>query len=182
MENRNSIYLATSLDGFIATKSGGLDWLDTVPNPQGHDMGFAKFMDRIDALVMGRATFEVVGGFEGDWPYDKPVFVLSRTLRTLPKKYEDLAYVINGSPREVLAELHSEGYRKLYIDGGRTIQQFLQEDLIDEMILTQIPVLLGGGIPLFDVLPKRLYFKLQETNVYLTQLVQSHYVRNRDLD
>lgn len=181
MQTKNSVYLGVSLDGFIATKNGGLDWLDMVPNPQGNDMGFAAFMNRIDALIMGRATFEVVDGFEGDWPYSKPVFVLSNKLRKLPVKYEEKAFLITGSPREILAELHGEGFRRLYVDGGHTIQQFLREDLIDEMILTQIPILLGDGIPLFGYLPKRLKFSLQSSSVYLKQLVQSHYERNREV-
>jgi len=81
----NVVYIATSLDGYIADANGSLDWLNTVPNPDSTDYGFADFMDGIDALVMGRKTFETVLGFGGDWPYSKPVFVLSSTLKALPE-------------------------------------------------------------------------------------------------
>lgn len=180
METKNSIYLGMSLDGYIADKNDGLAWLDMVPNPDGDSMGYYDFMDRIDALVMGRRTFEVVDGMDVEWPYTKPVFVLSASLRALPEQYADKVFLINGSPREVLMELHAEGYHRLYIDGGQTAQQFLREDLIDEMILTRIPILLGGGIALFGDLDQELKFELQSSRIHLKHLVQSHYVRKRE--
>ncbi|MEQ6167779.1 MULTISPECIES: dihydrofolate reductase family protein [unclassified Ekhidna] len=180
MHSKNSIYLGVSLDGYIADKDGGLDWLDMVPNPEGDSMGYYDFMDRIDALVMGRNTFETVDGFDVEWPYQKPVFVLSNSLTELPGKYEGKAFLIGGELPKVLDAIHQKGYHRLYIDGGITVQQFLKEDLIDEMILTQIPILLGGGIPLFDELPEQLKFKLVDSKVLLNQLVQNHYVRDRN--
>lgn len=180
MQPKNSIYLGISLDGNIADRAGGLDWLDMVPNSEGDDMGYYDFMDRIDALVMGRKTFEAVDGLDVEWPYQKPVFVLSSSLTELPKKYDEKAFLLGGKLSEVLAAIHQKGHHRLYIDGGITVQQFLREDLIDEIILTQIPILLGGGVPLFGELSQQLKFKLVASHVHLNQLVQSHYVRMRD--
>ena len=171
------VFIATSLDGYIADSNGELDWLNSVPNPDHLDMGYSKFMEQVDALVMGRNTFETVLGFGGDWPYQKPVFVLSRTLDAIPEEYKGKAELINGSLTQVLEAIHGKGYLRLYIDGGVTIQNFLKEDLIDEMIITTIPVLLGGGSPLFSKLPKELNLNLVETKVFLNQIVQNRYTR-----
>lgn len=177
MEKRNSVFIACSLDGFIADRNGGLDWLSSVPNPERQDMGYSVFMDRIDALVMGRNTFEKVCSFDCDWPYKQPVFVLSSTMRAIPEKYMDKAQLVNGSLRKILERIHQKGLKRLYIDGGNTIQGFLKEDLIDEMIITVFPIVLGGGSPLFSDLPKETEFKLKGSKVFLGQLVQNHYVR-----
>jgi dihydrofolate reductase len=172
----NSIYIATSLDGFIATQTGGLDWLMDVPNPEKSDFGFAEFMDTIDALVMGRNTFEKVLAF-GEWPYTKPVFVLSTRMENVPEYLSDKAELIKGAPKEVVAQLAERGYKNLYIDGGKVIQSFLNEDLIDEMIITRVPILLGQGIPLFSEHEQSLKFKHVKTEVLNNYLVKSTYQR-----
>ncbi|MHA3965083.1 MAG: dihydrofolate reductase family protein [Candidatus Thorarchaeota archaeon SMTZ1-45] len=174
----NYIYIATSLDGFIATNEGGLDWLEDIPNPEKSDYGFAEFMSGIDALVMGRKTFEKVLTFES-WPYDKPVFVLSKGRRKVPKELEGKAEIIQGDPKIVVEQLNKLGHQNLYIDGGITIQNFLEEDLIDEMIITKVPILLGEGIPLFDKLSKRLKFSHLKTEVLSNTLVKTHYIRKK---
>ena len=173
----NIVYIATSLDGYISDKDDGLDWLDSIPNPDNIDMGFDDHMNRIDALVMGRKTFEVVCGFDGPWPYTKPVFVLSNSLSSLPEGYEDKAELVSGSLADVLATIHSRGHENLYVDGGTTIQSFLKEDLIDEMIITVLPILLGGGSPLFGELAQPMRFEHVKTEVMLNAMVQSHYQR-----
>ena len=175
----NIVYIATSLDGYIADKNDGLDWLESVPNPDNLDLGWADFMDRIDAMVMGRNTFEKVCSFDCDWPYSKPVFVLSNSLVSLPEEYKGKAELIKGSLSEVLGNIHQKGHTQLYIDGGITIQNFLKEDLIDEMIITIIPILLGGGVPLFGELPEQMAFEHVKTEVMLNALVQNHYRRKR---
>jgi len=81
MNRTNSVFIATSLDGYIADRNGKIDWLNTIPNPDNNDMGYTEFTKGIDALLMGRKTFETVLGFDGDWPYNKPVFVLSNKLK-----------------------------------------------------------------------------------------------------
>ncbi|MGY5452585.1 dihydrofolate reductase family protein [Agarivorans sp. MS3-6] len=175
----NFVFIAVSLDGFIADKDQGLDWLDSVPNPQGLDLGYQPFIDSIDALVMGRHSFEKVMSFDCDWPYSKPVMVLSNSLTSLPEGFTGDVTLINGELKQLVKQLNQQGYNNLYIDGGLTIQQFLANDLIDEMILTRFPILLGGGAPLFGDLPMSKAFKHQSTSVLLDQLVQSHYIREQ---
>lgn len=179
MKKKNSVYIATSLDGYIADKDGGIEWLDSIPIPDNEDMGYAEFNKGIDALVMGRTTFETILRFDVDWPYKKPVFVLSTSLREIPKSHREKAYLAKGTLAEILEQIHEQGYPCLYIDGGITIQGFLKEDLIDEMIITIFPVVLGGGISLFSELPKELVFELVDSKVYLNQLVQHHFRRTR---
>jgi dihydrofolate reductase len=172
------VYIATSLDGFIATNEGDLDWLDEIPNPEKNDFGFAEFISGIDAIVMGRKTFEKVLSFEA-WPYDKPVYVLSRKKLEIPESLQDKIIIINGRPKELVDQLKELGHQNLYIDGGVTIQSFLEEDLIDEMIITRVPVVLGNGIPLFGKLAQRLYFSHHSTEILNETLVKSHYKRIR---
>ena len=142
-------------------------------------MGYNEFISEIDALVMGRTTFETVCEFDIDWPYQKPVFVLSNSLISLPEKYKDKAILIKGSLTEILKQIHKKGYYNLYIDGGKTIQSFLKEDLIDEMTITIIPYLLGGGISLFNKLPKRLDFECVDSKIYLEKVVQNYFIREK---
>lgn len=175
----NSVFIATSLDGFIADGSGEINWLHSIPNLNNDDMGYADFMSTIDAIVMGRPTFETVCGFDIDWPYDIPVYVLSNTLTEIPKEYKGKAFLQNGSLKEILNAIHERGYNNLYIDGGKTIQSFLKEDLIDEMIITIIPLLLGDGISLFSNLPKQLNFECISSKIYLEKVVQNHFKRVR---
>jgi dihydrofolate reductase len=175
---QNSVFIGCSLDGFIAYRNDALDWLDTVPNPEKEDGGYHSFMNRIDALVMGRRTFEVVLGF-GEWPYSKPVFVLSNSIKEVPVHLRGKAELLNGSLKEVLNTLHRKGFKRLYIDGGQTVQAFLNEDLIDELIITRLPVVLGDGVPLFGMLKDMLWFEHKSTRVYSGHLVQSHYARKR---
>lgn len=175
----NSVFIAVSLDGYIADKNDGLDWLQSIPNPDGIDMGYQNQIDRIDALVMGRNTLSVVLSFGIDWPYTKPVFVLSNSLTEVPTGYEDKIILLNGDLNKVISNIKEQGFKHLYIDGGVTIQNFLKQDLIDEMIITTIPILLGGGASLFGDLLQPLNFKLQKSEVFLDQIVQSHYIRTR---
>ncbi|MCW5516025.1 dihydrofolate reductase family protein [Muriicola sp. Z0-33] len=177
MDKKNSVFIATSLDGYIADKNGGVDWLHSIPNPDLDDMGYIAFTNEIDALVMGRSTFETVCGFDVDWPYDKPVFVLSTTLNEIPESHKEKAFLVKGSLTEILAQIYKKGFYRLYIDGGTTIRNFLKADLIDEMVITTIPILLGGGAPLFSELPKAMEFELMGTKTFLNQIVQRHYKR-----
>ncbi len=176
---RNSVFIAMSLDGYIADKKGGIDWLHKIPNPQNEDMGYTEFSENIDALVMGRTTFETVCGFDMDWPYSQPVFVLSNTLQEIPDSYREKVFLIKGPLAEIQKQLHQKGHHRLYIDGGTTIQGFIQEDLIDEMTITTFPILLGSGHTLFGELPEGVEFELLTSKVYLNQLVQSRYRRKR---
>ncbi len=174
----NRVFIATSLDGFIATPEHGLDWLDQLPNPDDDDYGFNAFMEATDALLMGRRTFEVIRGFR-PWPYERPVFVASATL-TLADVPDDLAgsvYVVAGSPAQMVTELHRMGHQTLYVDGGSLITSFLADGLIDEMTISRLPVLLGGGIPLFGAVPATTWWDHVETTAFANGIVESTYRR-----
>ncbi|NAS13890.1 dihydrofolate reductase family protein [Poritiphilus flavus] len=177
MTKKNSVFIASSIDGYIADKNGGLDWLHAIPNPERDDMGYLAFNKDIDALVMGRSTFETVLAFDMDWPYTKPVFVLSHSLKEIPEAYQGKAFLVKGTLTEILEHIHKQGYYKLYIDGGITISNFLKEDLIHEMIITTIPIVLGGGFRLFSEFPDRLEFELVSSKTFLGQITQNHYKR-----
>jgi len=179
MNKSNIVFIAQSLDGYISGRNGGLEWLHSVPNPEHIDMGYSDFIAGMDAIVMGRITFETVCSFDIDWPYEIPVFVLSTTLKAAGKEFHDKAELMNGSPAEIVEKLNNRGYHRLYIDGGTTIQGFLKEDLINEIIISTLPVLLGGGSRLFSLLPGELKFEHVDTRVFLNEIVQSHYKRKR---
>jgi dihydrofolate reductase len=171
------VYLATSLDGYIAGPSGELDWLPDAP--EGSDLGFAEFIASVDALAMGRNTFETVLTF-GGWPYEgTPVLVLSRTLIDVPERLAGKAEVSALAPAALLEELGTRGCKRVYIDGGRVIQSFLADDLVQEMILTLIPVVLGRGIPLFAPMDRKLDWDLVSSTVVGQGLVQLRYCRKR---
>ncbi len=173
------MYIATSLDGYIADADGGVGFLDTLPMPDNDDMGFADFMERTDAILMGRKSFETVLGFGVQWPYTKPVFVWSRTLEGIPENLAEKVSLVEGDASQVLELIHCAGFFELYIDGGLTIQSFLKNDLIDEITITTIPVLLGGGIPLFGPLDGLLQFRCVRSKSYSNGLVQNLYLRDK---
>jgi len=127
---------------------------------------------------MGRKSLETVLGMD-PWPYPKPVFVLSNTLSALPAKIMGKAEIVNGGLKDILRYLHDRGFKNLYIDGGQTIQSFLREDLIDEMIITRVPILLGSGVPLFGKNDLELQFEHLSTEVLNNMLVRSRYLRKR---
>lgn len=174
----NYVFIAASLDGYIAESDGGIEWLNEQANPSNSDYGYADFISQIDALIMGRNSFEKVLGFE-QWPYEKMVFVLSSTLTAVPPELLGRVEIISGAPVDILAKVHSKGFKNLYLDGGQVVQGFLAADLVDEMILTRMPILLGSGIPLFGGLAAPLRFVHKNTEVYDNVLVKSHYVRAR---
>jgi dihydrofolate reductase len=166
-----SVFIATSLDGFIARADGALDWL---PPDGGEPHGYDEFMATVDALVIGRKTYETVLTFD-TWPYGaKPVFVLSsRALAPAPT--EAVVEHMSGDPAEIVSQLATRGIRHVYVDGGITIQRFLQAGLIQRLIVTRIPVLIGAGIPLFGVTQRDIALKHIATRQYASGLVQSEY-------
>lgn len=144
------VFIATSMDGFIARPDGDIDWLTSRPVPEGEDFGYAAFQDGIGAMVMGRESFEKVLTFP-DWPYKVPVVVLSRTPDrvVVPEALMTMVRVSGKAPRAVLEELGAEGVTRVYIDGGQTIRSFVAAGLVRRVIVTLIPVLLGQGRPLW---------------------------------
>lgn len=133
-------------------------------------------MSRVDAIVMGRNTFEKVLSFDCDWPYTKPVFVWSSILQKVPTALVDKVEIIQGTPSTIVEQLNFRGFVTLYIDGGRTVQSFLQKELISEMVITVIPVLLGEGIPLFGTLSRPLPFNCIKTTLFENGVVQNCFV------
>jgi dihydrofolate reductase len=176
----NKVFVGTSLDGYIADRDGGLGFLETVPNPENIDLGFTAFMESVDAVLMGRKTLETVLSFGVPWHYSKPVFVLSSAMKEIPEKLVGKIEIVSGPIRDVVNELNMRGLNDLYIDGGQIIQNFLAEDMIDELIVTQVPVLIGGGTPLYSSLPNHQEFDLVSSKNLLKALVQSHYKRIRE--
>jgi dihydrofolate reductase len=169
------VFIATSLDGFIAREDGGLDWL---PGDECEPHGYEEFIASVDAIVIGRKTFETVLGF-GGWAYGtKPVFVLS-TRSDLKPPPEAVCEVMAGPPGEIAARLAGRGFQHLYVDGGVTIQGFLRAGLIQRMTITRIPVLLGKGIPLFGELPADVRFEHVWTRSFPSGMVQSEYAVSR---
>jgi len=171
----NTVYIATSIDGYIARKDGSIEWLTEFPNPDGSDYGYAEFIRDIDAIIMGRHTFETVSGFD-TWMYPVPVFVLSSTLKQLSGRWANKAEIISGNLQDILSALKTRGLERLYIDGGKTIQSFLAEDRIDRMVITTIPIVLGSGIPLFGK-SAELHFRHDSTEIYAGGLVKNTYIR-----
>lgn len=166
-------YIATSLDGFIARTDGGIDWLPSPP--EGEDFGWSEFIADIDAIVMGRKTFEQVLSF-GVWPYEgTPLFVLSSTLSEVPEHLAGKAECVCLEPDELMTYLSERGHRRVYVDGGQTIQSLLRGGLLDELIVTTIPVLIGSGIPLFGALEGDVSWHHLETETLLGGLVRSRY-------
>jgi len=151
---RNKVFIAVSFDGYIADEHGGIEWLTDLPNPSTGDGGFSKFMESVDALVMGRATFEKVLSFGIEWPYSKKVFVWTSALDRVPAPLEGRAEIVRGQVTQVLERVHALGFNNLYIDGGKTIQSFMRAGWIHEITVTVAPIVLGRGIPLFGDLPK----------------------------
>ena len=172
------VYIACSLDGFIAKTDGDLDWLTTIPNEGNDDYGFSSFLGNIDGIVMGRNTFETVLGFR-EWPYDKPVFILSDSMDEIPGVAKGRAEIVRGDVRAIVAGLRDRGIGNIYVDGGRTIQSFLKADLVDEMLLTTVSKIIGGGIPLFDAIGCERLFRVERTEVLNAYLTRCHYVRER---
>lgn len=143
------VFIATSLDGYIARPDGDVSWLSDCPLPEGEDFGYGELMERVDALVLGRKSYEKVLSF-GDWPYEKPVKVLSRTLPACSACDTDgRVEILDRDPLGIMEALAREGARRVYVDGGAVVSAFLRSGLIDRMTITRLPILLGEGVPLF---------------------------------
>ena len=166
-----SVFVGTSVDGFIARPNGDLDFL---PPGGGEPHGYNEFIATVDAIVIGRKTFETVLAME-DWPYgDKRVVVLSSRpidLSAAGGVVEQMA----GPPADIVSQLGSSGAHHLYVDGGITIQGFLRAGLIQRLVITRVPVLIGDGVPLFGTLPRDIRLRHMATRHYSSGLVQSEY-------
>jgi dihydrofolate reductase len=167
-----SVFVGTSVDGFIARPNGALDFL---PADGGEPHGYNEFIASVDAIVIGRNTFETVLAFD-TWPYgDKRVVVLSHGLVDLSAVRGGVVEQMAGTPAEIVSQLAATGAHHLYVDGGITIQGFLSAGLVQRLIITRVPVLIGEGIPLFGSLPRDIVLHHVATRHYPSGLVQSEY-------
>lgn len=167
-----SVFVGASVDGFIARSNHDLDWL---PVGGGEPHGYEEFLASVDALVIGRKTFEKILTFN-PWPYgSKRVVVLSHQALDLSKAIGGAVEQMSGGPAEVILRLAEGGARNLYLDGGETIQGFLRADLVDRLIITHVPVLIGAGIPLFGTLPHDVRLHHVSTRHFSSGLVQTEY-------
>jgi dihydrofolate reductase len=167
-----SVYIATSLDGFIARTNGDIDWLEG--GQSGEDYGYTEFMSTVDHVVMGRNTYEKVLSF-GGWHYEKKVIVLTSREMIIPPELTDKVKTLSLSPAALLDELELRGTRHIYLDGGVTIQRFLQEGLVDEITITTIPILIGEGLSLFGPLDRDEKLELLKSQSFNNGFVQNKY-------
>lgn len=182
-----SVYIATSADGYIATIDGAVDWLHSAGNPEADmaknpDMGFEAFITSVDCMIMGRKCMETISGMNlspEQWPYgDIHIVALSNTLTTPPENLKNKVEIFSSDITELLKNLEKQGFNHAYIDGGTTITSFLNHKLIDEMIITRAPVLLGGGIPLFGHLDNQIKLVNSEAVAFPNDFIQVKYEVN----
>jgi dihydrofolate reductase len=167
-----SVFIGTSVDGFIARHNGSYDFL---PEGGGEPHGYNEFMASVDTLVIGRKTFEVVLALP-EWPYGgKKVAVLSSKPLDFSAVRGDAVQQMAGAPAEIVAKLAAQGAKHAYVDGGITIQRFLRDGLVQRLIITRVPVLIGEGIPLFGSLPRDVRLRHIATQQYQSGLVKSEY-------
>lgn len=175
-KTRVSVFIGTSVDGYIARPDGDIAWMHEVePLEGGDDAGYGEMLASVDALVMGRGSFEKVLEFE-DWSYgEKEVIVLSKTLKSVPEGLRATVKIDTSSPQALMERLSKEGYERIYLDGGKVIQSFLREGLVDDLTLTTLPVLLGEGLPLFGALDKDVKLRLVGSRSWANGFVQATY-------
>jgi len=171
------IYIAATVDGFIARPDDRIDWLEH--DSGGEDYGWEEFRGLLDAIVLGRRTYEQVLGFGVEWPYEGLAAVVwSRTLgaAAVPAALRDEGVEVSAlEPSALLADLGERGIRRVWIDGGQTLQAFLAAGLVDVLSVTRIPVLIGEGIPLFGALPQDVHLEHLETRSFGSGVVRSDY-------
>lgn len=169
------VFMAMSLDGFVARADHSLDWL-MKQDTTGEDLGFERFNESIDGLVMGSGSFRTVLSFD-EWPYDKPVVVMSKSLGqdAIPDALRDKVRLTRLEPAELMASLSDEGWNRAYVDGGKVVQSFIRAGLVDDMVVTIIPILLGDGVRLFGEIDSDIDLELVSSASFPSGLVQSHY-------
>ena len=180
-----SAFIAMSVDGYIATVDGGVDWLEEAGNsevgdrPTVGDGGFADYLASVDCMVMGRHCLEKIASFEltaEQWPYgDIPIFALSRTLTQVPDALPGKVEIYSGEIPDLISSLESESFTHAYVDGGATITSFLRLGLLNEICVTQVPLILGDGLPLFGQIGKRIRLSEAESTTYSNDFIQWKY-------
>ncbi len=170
------VFIATSLDGYIARENGDIDWLEKIESSPQENYGYSAFIKQVDGIIMGRVSYEKVISFDS-WPYEIPVIVMSNTLvnKDVPNHLQDKIEIMSAPPVDTVDTLSVRGWKAAYIDGGKIIQSFLADNLIREMIITRLPILLGKGRPLFGTLGKDKVLQHISTSSYPSGFVQSRY-------
>eukprot|EP00542_Grammatophora_oceanica_P010863 CAMPEP_0194047166 /NCGR_PEP_ID=MMETSP0009_2-20130614/23598_1 /TAXON_ID=210454 /ORGANISM="Grammatophora oceanica, Strain CCMP 410" /LENGTH=199 /DNA_ID=CAMNT_0038692697 /DNA_START=96 /DNA_END=695 /DNA_ORIENTATION=+ len=175
---KGSINIAVTVDGFIAAKDGSVDFLDAFPQTEEDDFGFADFVASIDVIVMGRKTFEKAVAFSKDseWYYgDTRMVVWTRSELEIPEHLKKTVSTSSLAPLDLFYKLEGEGHKHAYVDGGVTIQNFLEANVIDSLSLTRVPVLLGSGVKLFSESGQEMQLEHKETKSWPNGLVTSKY-------
>jgi dihydrofolate reductase len=184
---KSSVFIATSMDGFIAKNDGSVDWLHTAGNPEADlgdqaDMGFSDFMATVDCMIMGRKCMEMISSMNltpEQWPYgDTRIITLSNTLKEAPANVKDKIEMYSGELNDLVASLENDGFKHAYIDGGATIQAFINLGLINEMTITRAPVLLGEGIPLFGKINRDIKLEQTQALAFANDFIQEKFVVN----
>jgi dihydrofolate reductase len=179
-----SVYIATSLDGYIATPEGDINWLHTAGNTgadmsDNPDMGFNAYIDSVDCMIMGRKCMETISGFNipsQQWPYgDTKIYVLSHSVKEAPENLQDKVEMYSGDIKSLISQLERNGVKHAYIDGGTTITSFINLQLINEIIITKAPILLGKGIPLFGELSAVIKLINAEATAFKNDFIQMKY-------
>jgi dihydrofolate reductase len=179
-----SVYIATSADGYIATLEGSVDWLHTAGNleadmSQNPDMGFNDFIASVDCMVMGRKCMEVISSFNltpEQWPYgDTKIYVLSHSIKEPPETLRGKVEMYSGDITKLMNTLENNAFKHAYIDGGTTITYFINLQLINEMIITKAPVILGEGIPLFGKINQCIKLVDAASNAFPNDFIQVKY-------
>jgi len=181
-----SVYIATSVDGYIATADGGVDWLHTAGNLEvdmgSEDMGFQSYMDSVDCMIIGRKCMEMISSMNitpEQWPYgDVRIVVLSNTVKKPPENLSGKIEMYSGDIQDLIIKLESSGFKHAYIDGGSTITSFINLELINEMTITKAPVLLGGGKPLFGKINKNVKLENAKASSFPNDFIQVKYSVN----
>ena len=182
-----SVFIATSADGFIAAKDGSVDWLHMAGNgkeltKEDADLGLSDYLSSVDCLIMGRKCMEVISNMNltpEQWFYgDLKIIVLSNTLKEAPDNLKDKVEMYSGDLLTLIAHLEKEGYKHAYVDGGTTIQAFINLKLIDELTITKAPILLGEGIPLFGKTSKNIKLEEAEAMAFVNDFIQLKYKVN----
>lgn len=177
MSLKSSVFIATSLDGYISREDGSLDWLDNIMKkvPQDEDCGYLSFLDSVDVLAIGKTSFEKVLSF-GQWPYrEKPVYVLTDQTFDISDELKNDVYISSESPEELYERLSKEGFNHLYIDGGVSIQRFLAAGLINDITIITVPLIIGKGQSLFGGLGRDVSLKHIATESYDFGFTKSSY-------
>ncbi len=169
------VFMATSLDGFVARRDHSLDWL-MKQNTEGEDQGYNDFIAGVDGIIMGRGSFQNVLTFD-QWPYEKLVIVMSKSLTQddVPKDLSGKVRVTTLEPKELMELLEAEGWKHAYVDGGKIVQSFIKAGLIEDITVTIIPILIGDGLRLFGEINGDIDLSLLESRSFQSGLVQNHY-------